>query len=1001
MAPTLHLWGTPRLGDVDGLAFEPERRFQLLAWLGMRAGEWLPREQAAALLWPGHDPVRARHNLRKVLSEARALPGVAELESTDRAMRWRVATDVAAFESALRADPPQRDAALVLRRGPALQGLDQDANDEWSRWLASTRAALDGRWQRVGHDHLVALTDPMLRGDWAQRLLAFDGLDDLAMEAWLQACLARGAVAAAYQAWSDYAERLASELGIEPPSRLRALIEHAAPPPLGTRSVLPRAAVGALASPSTEFARPAFVGRRGESAALVEALRTDGALVTIRGPGGVGKSRLAAEALPALGRALDVRVLALALHDLDDCTALSRRLAGSLGATLDERADSAGQIGEALAAAAPSLLLLDNAEHLAELPDWLGRVRAAAPRLRVLVTSRARLRTAGEQELPLAGLLRPDDDSRDAEAAAAFDAVRLFELRAQTAQPGFDLAADIDSVLEIVDRCEGWPLSIELAAAWTRLLPVREIAAELRQSLDVLERDPASTGSMSRPDHASQRTVIECSLRMLAPRERETLESIGVFRGAFARASAQAVAGVALPLLASLVDKSLLAVVPPGRFALHPLIGELVRDRLAADAPRAAALHQRHAGYFLQRVANAAADLVTAPQETDRLMATAEPDCLQAMEHAFEHAAAAEQVAHTLPIWVSFFRRSGRAREGARRLRPALHWPAADPLHLRVQARGRIGLAMLWSDVEEPPSEIRALATAGLEQARRADDPLPQVQGLQVLAECASQADDFDQARALLEQAMALAKAQGLLAAQIACLRTLGSAANRRGHYDEALVLLRQARSLAREAGLSTTEADALLAQAEPLLLTGRWGEAEAVLRECRQLMAPLRMRLHYCYVVMMHGAALAELDRLDEAASALAEARIDAEAIGQARYLADIDSYAAWVTAREGQLDAAEAALRRVAQAAHAAGWLVQTMRALLYHGEVLARRGQHRQAAAAWQVVAGEGRIAAGDRDTARRWLAALPAGVCPDEPIGSMPAALSALLGTASPA
>jgi len=241
---------------------------------------------------------------------------------------------------------------------------------------------------------------------------------------------------------------------------------------------------------------------------------------------------------------------------------------------------------------------------------------------------------------------------------------------------------------------------------------------------------------------------------------------------------------------------------------------------------------------------------------------------------------------------------------------------------------------------------------------------------------------------------MALAEAAGLQAALIACLRTLGSAANRRGHYDEALVLLRRARSLAGEAGYRTSEADAFLAQATPLLMSGRFEEAETLLRECRQLMAPLRMRLHHCYVVMMHGAALAELGRLGAARAALADARCEAEAMGQARYLASIDSYAARVDALEGRLDAAAATLRRVARHAHASAWVEESMRALLYYGEVLRRRGQHAKAAAAWCAVADDMRLPAGDRDTARRWLAAqaaqgygAPAAVSRTDPLAEL--------------
>jgi predicted ATPase/DNA-binding SARP family transcriptional activator len=959
MSSPLRLWGVPQLASREVLVFGAERRFQLLAWLALRSGEWLARDEAAALLWPDHALASARRNLRKVLLDARAVPGVAGLDATEHALRWTVATDLGEFDALLR--DGEHGAAIALRRGPLLEAMDEPANAAWTDWLQAHRQRWDARWQHVAHERLKALQGAA-RADLAQQLLCVDPLDDDAAGAWIEACIARGALASARQAWRTYADRLAQELGIEPPARLRALLDAAQP--------APPAAGPAATAPATD----AFIGRKAEIAELARLLAQGPVhLVTLLGPGGVGKSRLAQQALRALGAALAAPVLAVAMHDLDTVPQLASRLAHQLGVTLDERHDALVALATRLDT--PSLLLLDNAEHLADLGAWVERLLALAPRLKLLVTSRVRLGIDAERLLPLQGLMLPDEDSLDIEVAPSFDAVQLFATRAGAALPGFDLAQHLGAVIEIVQQCAGWPLAIELAAAWVRLLPPQAIARDLRESIDLLERDPALPAAPARPEHASMRTLFERSLALLAPRECEALETLGVFRGSFGRAAAQAVAGTAMPLLASLVDKSLLSLAPGTGFVLHPLIAESARERLAADPPRRSALQERHALYYLRQLADAAADTTVAPQEVDRLMAAAEPDLLQALEHALARAVAGGLLAQTLPIWTSFFRRAGRAREGARRLRPGLHWPAADPLHLRVQARARTALAMLWADAQEPAGEIHALASAALQQARQADDALPQVQCLQVLADCESQADRFEQAQAHLEQAMALAESAGLQAALIACLRTLGSAANRRGRYDDALALMRRARSLAREAGYRTTEADALLAQAEPLLLSGRHGEAETLLRECRHLMAPLRMRLHHCYVVMMHGVALAELGRLGAAREALDEARREAASIGQERYLASIDSYAAWVDALDGRLDDAAATLHRVARHAQASAWVVEAMRALLYHGEVLRRRGRHAEAAAAWQAVGGDARLPAGERDTARRWLAQLP--------------------------
>ena len=123
--PTLRLWGVPELVAHRVEVFVPERRFQLLAWLALRSGEWLGRDQAAALLWPHHDLTSARRNLRKVLQDSRAVPGVTGLDFNDHALRWTVPSDIRAFDAGLQATPP--------RHGPM-----HSRCAEGSRWRGST-----------------------------------------------------------------------------------------------------------------------------------------------------------------------------------------------------------------------------------------------------------------------------------------------------------------------------------------------------------------------------------------------------------------------------------------------------------------------------------------------------------------------------------------------------------------------------------------------------------------------------------------------------------------------------------------------------------------------------------------------------------------------------------------------------------------------------------------------------------------------------------------------
>lgn len=982
METTLLLWGRPELqAGATSTVFVPERRFQLLAWLALQPARSCSRDEAAALLWPGHDPASGRRNLRKVLVEARAVPGTNALQVDEHRLHWPVRTDIDGFEAALQQTAAPDDEAVAWRRGPLLSGLEVPAQAAWSDWLAAERRHLDSRWQRAAHLRLAAPGDAAARERLAEQLLALDPLDDLAMAAWLACRIAAGETVAVRQAWQAYEARLAQELGIEAPSALSALVERAgasalrpAPPAAAASAASPDANRSLAAAPARH---PSFVGRRAELAALGAQLARPGPwLLTICGPGGVGKSRLVAELLAQA----TTPVLAVEMQDLDDSRALAARLARRLDITLDDWRDSAVQIAAAWPTSAlgdpasPPLLSLDNAEHIADLADWLGRLREAAPTLRLLVTSRSRLRLPDEQVLPLQGLALPDEDSHDIEAAPAFDAVRLFAERATRALPGFSLEAALPAVIDIVQRCAGLPLAIELAAAWVRLLPAEVVARELRESIDLLERDPAQRTLPARPEHSSLRAVFERSLALLSPAERDALEALALFRGGFLRASAQAVTGTALPLLASLVDKSLLGTADDGRFVLHPLVAAIALERLQADPTRHARLQLQHASHHLRRLAEAGGRRGDDTRAIDTLIDAEEADLRQAWQHALAlHLG--ELVAPTLTVWAGFFERRGRLKEGSAQLQPALQWPQHDAAADRVLGRARAAVARLWFIESEPRERVHALAASGLAPARAAGDAVALGVCLATRAACDSELGRFDAARAGFEEALALAEAQGQAASAVRCLRNLGSVATRAGDYDAALASMRLAQQRAREAGLAFAEADALMAQAGPHLERADWAAAEQVLREALAMASALDARQLQLNGRCMLGCALIELGRLDEAGVELRRVREQSQALAQTAGVVYADTYLALAAARAGRLDEAEPALLAIERQSREAGRHLGAMRALLFRGEVLARRGDTAGAAAAWQAVADDAALPAGERDTARRWAAALP--------------------------
>jgi DNA-binding SARP family transcriptional activator len=486
--PSLRLWGVPELHAASSIVFAAERRFQLLVVLALHAGRWVERDRIAALLWPEHSLPEGRRNLRKVLFKAHQI--AADVEANGTALRWTVATDVQAFDEERRAG--RLAEALARRRGDPLLAIDDAGNAALSNWFAAERARIDQEWQSAALDHLLAQTEPQARIDAARRWLVVDPFAEPAVAALLAAERERGQDTEARAAYRRYATHLAEELGVEPARALRNLVE--APPAVDT----------SVARQSATRAEAAFVGRKAELRELGALLGRPGCrMVTIVGPGGIGKSSLARRALDGLAARYTGGSHWVELQDLQSVAQFVARLARLLGIELADTQDAVDPLARRLNN--KSMLVLDNAEHLPDLSALLERLLDAAPSLHLLVTSRERLRNAREWLLPLQGLAVPDEDSRDLEAASSFDAVRLFALRAETARHGFNLGADLGAVIDIVDAVGGMPLAIELAAQWVRLLPPAEIARELRESIELLERDPSAASEPARPVHTSLR----------------------------------------------------------------------------------------------------------------------------------------------------------------------------------------------------------------------------------------------------------------------------------------------------------------------------------------------------------------------------------------------------------------------------------------------------------------------------------------------------------------
>lgn len=622
---------------------ESSKTTALLAVLALSPGPQA-RARLMGLLWPELGEERASGNLRRAVWDLRRKLGDGG-EPPLRASRLElelvhdgaIDLDVARFEWAarrLRGAARERDAelsgqelvdveeAVELYRGDLLAGLAVPDALEFEEWLAGERERL----RRAAEQALTRLVAVQrAHGDLgaaiahARRLLALDPWREEVHRSVMELLLATGEPAAALAQFESCRRLLAEQLQAAPSAETVRLAESirrsspAAPAEHETgssaRPSLPP--MHNLPVPSTPF-----VGRENELALVLAELDRSGCrLLSLVGPGGIGKTRLALR----LGQAMiAVRdrpspfpdgVLFVGPRESGGRGALAMALAEALGVAPREALEGAGDLEATLLAALRGrrvLLLLDGLEHRREEAGWLSTLLALAPEVKIVATTRERLQLPEEWVCELRGLDLPRDRRVEPAAEGAGGerdesaAVQLFVQTARRARLGWrPAAADVPLIGEICRRLEGLPLGIELAAGWVGALSVGEIASEIAR--DVAGLDPPLEGE-GRP-RRGLRSVFESSWARLSADERGALAALSCFVGGFTRSAAEKVAGARLATLRALVDRSLLRYDPAGRYGLHEVLRHFAAERLAGSPATREAVAERHAGWFAERLA--------------------------------------------------------------------------------------------------------------------------------------------------------------------------------------------------------------------------------------------------------------------------------------------------------------------------------------------------------------------------------------------------------------
>ena len=349
-----------------------------------------------------------------------------------------------------------------------------------------------------------------------------------------------------------------------------------------------------------------LIGRDAELVLIERRLADPGCrMLTITGPGGIGKTRLAFAAADRATRVFPHGAWIVSLAAVDSKDVLLSAIAQALGVTPSSEADAHTQLKVYLRDRC-LLLVLDNFEQLLPATQTIAGLLDAAPRIKLLITSRERLNLSDEWLLPLEGLTVAARDGEDLTSSAA---VRLFRERAARVQPGFPRnGEELEHAARICALVEGTPLAIELAAAWTHLLSCAEILREIERNIDFLRSNARDVPAR----HASLRAAFDHSVALLTDEERRAFARLSVFRGAFDRHAAGNVADADLPRLAALADKSLLRHGGDGQLAMHELLRQFAAELLSRDASDEARVHAAHGRYFLEMIVKEHSALVGA-----------------------------------------------------------------------------------------------------------------------------------------------------------------------------------------------------------------------------------------------------------------------------------------------------------------------------------------------------------------------------------------------------
>jgi predicted ATPase/DNA-binding SARP family transcriptional activator len=812
----------------EPIAIPGQKPRALLAALLLQPNQIVSRDRLIDALWGEDPPDTARNTIQVYVSQLRKLLPEGVLETV--APGYRVAVEPEAvdlFEFVRLSDEGRKalglgdaagaaetlGAALALWRGPPLADLAWEpfAHTEIARLEELQLAALEDRIDAdlaLGrHGQLV----PELEG-----LVAEQPLRERLRGQLMLALYRAGRQADALAVYQRARRTLVDELGIEPSESLRKL----------ERAIL--AQDPSLNAPGSTSERrlptppTPLLGRERELAGLADVVRREDArLVTLTGIGGIGKTRLALELARRLGAEFQHGAAVATLATLRDPALVARAILDAL--EIPETGQDPEEAVAGALAESELLLVVDNFEQVLPAASGIARLLAAAPRLKVIVTSRAPLHIAAEREFPVPPL-------------AEDEAAELFVARAQAANPTFALSEqNAAAVAELCARLDGLPLAIELAAARTKILPPAALLSRLENRLELL-----TGGRRDAPRHQQTlRMTLDWSYDLLEPAVQRLFARFGVFAGGCTLESAEAVCGgdgSVLEGLGALVDESLMRQRETSggepRFSMLEIVREYALERLEASG-EADETRRRHVDHFVALAEQAEPQLVDGDQAAWLARLEDEHDNIRdAVAFALETGDSSSALRLVFGVRI-FWHSHGHLAEGRQALESAIAATGHAPSDMRANAFNMVGiLAGEQGDFDA----ARVSFEAALEDARAVDSTRTISRALSNLANLAWFSGDLDTARALFEESIDYFASIQDLRGEALVKENLGLMALTADDVPQAVTWLTAALELARQGEDDREIGAASRSLAAAMIEVGEAAKAAALLAEALAL---------------------------------------------------------------------------------------------------------------------------------------------------------------------